>query len=88
MKKTLLTAIAAVAIIAAAYAQAPKSHDAAVSRGLTTFTSLVKQMELNYVDSIDVEQSFKAAINAFLANTDPYTEYFDSDEQEAIHKMT
>lgn len=67
---------------------ARKSNDAALNRNMNIFNSIVKQVELFYVDSINTEESFKAAIEAFLASTDPYTEYYSADDQEQLQKMT
>lgn len=67
---------------------AQKSHDASLARNLNNFNSIVKQVELHYVDTINTDQSFKAAIEAFLASTDPYTEYYSADDQEKLQKMT
>ena len=68
--------------------KAQKSHDAAVARNMNTFNSIVKQIELYYVDSINTNQSFKAAIEAFLASTDPYTEYYSIEDQDQLQKMS
>lgn len=68
--------------------KAQKSNDAAINRNMNTFNSIVKQVELYYVDSINTDESFKAAIEAFLASTDPYTEYYSADDQEQLQKMT
>lgn len=59
-----------------------------LARNLNNFNSIVKQVELHYVDTINTDQSFKAAIEAFLASTDPYTEYYSADDQEKLQKMT
>ena len=59
-----------------------------MARNLVTFNSIVKELELNYVDSFNPDRSFKEAIGAFLSTVDPYTEYYDSEEQEALEKMT
>ena len=90
MKKRLsIAAAAAVALLTTAFALgARKSDDNAVARNLVTFNSIVKELELNYVDSINPDRSFKEAIGAFLSTVDPYTEYYDSEEQEALEKMT
>lgn len=66
---------------------AKKSHDAAVARNLTTFNALVKELELNYVDSTRPDEAFRAAINAYLSLTDPYTEYYSSDDQQALSTL-
>lgn len=67
---------------------ARKSHDAALSRNLSILNAVVKQVEQNYVDTVDPNASIKAAIGAYLANTDPYTEYYDSQEQDKLLKMS
>lgn len=69
-------------------AKAPKSHDAAVTRNLEIFNALVKELELNYVDSIRTDESFGVAIDAMLMTVDPYTEYYDSEEREQLETMT
>ncbi len=78
----------AVLSVAGMTLSAQKSHDASLARNLNNFNSIVKQVELHYVDTIDTERSFKAAIDAFLASTDPYTEYYSADDQEKLQKMT
>lgn len=91
MKKTkllrILPAVAAVTAVGITLS-AQKSHDASLARNLNNFNSIVKQVELHYVDTINTDQSFKAAIGAFLASTDPYTEYYSADDQEKLQKMT
>lgn len=85
LKILLALAICSTAALAI---EAQKSHDAAVGRNIDTFNSIVKQVELYYVDSVNTEKSIKAAIDAFLVSTDPYTEYFSADDQEKLQKMT
>lgn len=67
---------------------AQKSHDAALSRNLTTFNALVKELELNYVDSIRTDEAFNAAIGAMLSTIDPYTEFYSPDDKDALMRMT
>lgn len=64
------------------------SHDVSVSRNLTTFNSIVKELELNYVDSIRPKEAFGAAIEAFLETVDPYTEYYSAEDRNELTKMT
>ena len=85
MKKILLAA-AALALTIGATAQ--RSEDMAVSRGLTNFGSIVKELQLNYVDTVDVERAFREAIDAMLATVDPYTVYYPEEDREDISAMT
>lgn len=87
--KNYILILAASLFSAAAFSQttAP-SHDVSVSRNLTTFNSIVKELELNYVDSIRPSEAFEAAIEAFLSTVDPYTEYYSSEDRNELTKMT
>ena len=89
MKKTLLTITG---LILAAGLQAQQSpspnHDISVSRNLATFNSIVKELELNYVDTIRPKEAFGAAIEAFLSTVDPYTEYYSEDDRNELTKIT
>lgn len=86
MKRILLPIVALIAISVAVCAK--KSHDMALQRNLKTFNSLVKVLEENYVDSIRIDEAFKAASNAMLNTVDPYTEYYTADDRDALLKMT
>lgn len=77
-----------VASVATAVTGARKSHDAAVARNLTVFNSIVKELERNYVDTIRTDEAFKTTIKALLSTVDPYTEYYTSDDQEELSKLT
>ena len=76
-----LKRIAGAALLVAAIAgswgvnAAKKSHDSAVARNLNVFNALVKELEMNYVDTIRTDESFSTAIRALLSTVDPYTEY-------------
>lgn len=75
------------AVIAAQQTPSP-SHDIAVSRNLSTFNSIVKELELNYVDTIRPSEAFDAAIEAFLSTVDPYTEYYSAEDRAELTKIT
>ena len=69
-------------------AEPASSHDAAVARNLTTFNSIVKELEMNYVDTIRPKEAFDAAIGALLSTIDPYTEYYSADDKSDLSRMT
>lgn len=88
MKKIFYT-LAVLTVATITLAAAPKkSGDAAIARNLTTFNSIVKELQNNYVDSIAPDRAFGAAIDALLATIDPYTEYYPADKQETLQTMT
>ncbi|MBE6317460.1 MAG: S41 family peptidase [Bacteroidales bacterium] len=61
---------------------ATRSDKSAIARNLNIFNSLYKELQINYVDSIDADKSMKTAIDAMLSELDPYTEYISEEEQE------
>lgn len=65
--------------------RSPKSE---VARNLDIFNSLVKELQMNYVDTIDVEKAINTAIRSMLNELDPYTEYMPLKEQEDFKSMT
>lgn len=76
------------AIVTAGIVSAQKSKDMSVARGLNTFSSIVKELEMNYVDTINSETAFKDAIDAMLQTVDPYTVYYPKEDREDISQMT
>lgn len=75
---------AAALLIAAAFmSQAEtRSPKADINANLTIFNAVVKELQSNYVDTIDMEKSVQTAIGAMLNRLDPYTEYMPRKEQE------
>lgn len=50
--------------------------------------SALKELQMYYVDSIDYPKILTAGINAMLAELDPYTEFFNEEDQKAFRTMT
>lgn len=88
MKRIIRGALLCAAIVAAGIVSAQKSKDMSVARGLNTFSSIVKELEMNYVDTINSETAFKGAIDAMLQTVDPYTVYYPKEDREDISQMT
>lgn len=65
-----------------------QSHDQAFARNLDIFTSMAKELELRYVDSIRTDEAFQAAIAAMLSTVDPYTEYYSYEDRDRLMRMT
>ncbi|MBD5371356.1 MAG: S41 family peptidase [Bacteroides sp.] len=93
----LLPAVGMLALLGATVTAAPgsapesaakNSHDQAYQRNIVTFNALTRELEENYVDSIRIDDAFKAAIRGMLQTVDPYTEYYAYEDQEKIQRMT
>lgn len=68
--------------------QAQSDNRFEVSKNLDIFNALVKEAEMFYVDSMDVEKSVRRGIDAMLGGLDPYTEYYPESEMETLKLMT
>lgn len=81
MKKLFYT-LALLTVIALAASAKTRSPKSTVAEQMALFSSVMKELQTNYVDSIDLEESVKMAIDAMLYKLDPYTEYMPRKEQE------
>lgn len=68
--------------------QAQKDNRFEVSKNLDIFNALVKEVEMFYVDSVDVEKTIRRGINSMLGSLDPYTEYYPEQEMDKLKIMT
>lgn len=65
-----------------------RSDKGEISRNLDIFNSLYKELQTQYVDSIDAAKSITTAIDAMLNDIDPYTEYYSADDQDDIRTIS
>ena len=47
-----------------------------VSKNLDIFNALIKELEMFYVDSVEVEKTIRRGIDGMLSGLDPYTVYY------------
>jgi carboxyl-terminal processing protease len=59
-----------------------------VSKQLDIFNTLVKEVEMFYVDTVDIKKTIRRGIDAMLKDLDPYTEYIPEDEMEQFKFLT
>ncbi|HCC52684.1 MAG TPA: peptidase S41 [Porphyromonadaceae bacterium] len=59
-----------------------------VSKQLDIFNALIKEMEMFYVDTVDIKKTIRRGIDAMLKGLDPYTEYIPEDEMEQFKFLT
>lgn len=59
-----------------------------VSKQLDIFNALIKEVEMFYVDSIDIQKAIRRGIDAILKGLDPYTEYIPEDEMADLKFLT
>lgn len=69
-------------------AQEKKDNRFEVSKHLEIFNALVKEVEMFYVDTVDVEKTVRRGIDAMLGGLDPYTEYYPEQDMDQLQFMT
>src|SRR5574344_180878 len=62
-------------------------HNFQISKNLDIFNSIVKELDMFYVDSINPDKLVNEGIDAMLYSLDPYTNYFPEENQDELQQM-
>ena len=73
MKKLILPALALL-LASSTISGAMRSSKSDVTSNINIFSSIIKELQANYVDSIDMNSIVETGISAMLSRLDPYTE--------------
>ena len=63
------------------------NRNALISRYLDIFHSVFRELDMMYVDTLDVAGAIETGIQAMLAELDPYTVYYPEEEDEDLKMM-
>lgn len=59
-----------------------------INKNIDIFNTLLRELDMFYVDSLDLKKTIKVGIDQMLASLDPYTEYFDEEQTKEFATMT
>jgi carboxyl-terminal processing protease len=59
-----------------------------ISKNLTIFNSVLRELDLNYVDTLNYDKMVKTSIDYMLDKLDPYTVYLPEEETDDLTFMT
>ncbi|MCC8154701.1 MAG: S41 family peptidase [Tannerellaceae bacterium] len=59
-----------------------------ISKNLDIYNSIIKELEMFYVDSLEVEKTIRVGIDAMLRSLDPYTEYIPEQQMDEFKYIT
>ena len=85
--KRIYIAIAAAAAMFSAVTVSGQSKSFKLGQWTEIHSSIVKELNRSYVDSLPVDRIMRAGINAMLENLDPYTIYIPEEENEDLQMM-
>ena len=88
MKKFAFSVLFAAAALVVALSVSAKSTKTDISRNLSIFSQVYKELQTSYVDTIDATKTMRTAIDALLGQIDPYTEYYSADEQDQLTSVS
>lgn len=73
----------------AVYAQQQQNRQTyRITKNLTIYTDIMRQLDMNYVDTLDYDNLTETAINQMLRRIDPYTQYIPKREDDNLRMMT
>ena len=58
-----------------------------IAKNLDIFNSIVKELDMFYVDTLNPEKTIRDGIDAMLYSLDPYTVYYPEDDQSELEQM-
>ena len=58
-----------------------------IAKNLDTFNSIVKELDMFYVDTLDPNKTVRDGSDYMLSSLDPYTEYYPEDDQAELQQM-
>ena len=58
-----------------------------IAKNLDTFNSIVKELDMFYVDTLDPNKTVREGIDYMLSSLDPYTEYYPEDDQAELQQI-
>ena len=65
-----------------------ETQTARIDKNLTIYTDVMRQLDINYVDTLNYDDLIKSSINYMLHKVDPYTLYIPKSEDDELRRMT
>ena len=87
MKKIYLS-LSLVFTVVAVFAQNNENKTFDISKNLNIFNSVLRELDMFYVDSLDYNDLVETGISSMLEKLDPYTEYIPEENDDDIKMMT
>nr|MCR4765868.1 S41 family peptidase [Bacteroidaceae bacterium] len=64
-----------------------ESHDFQIAKNLDVFNSIIKELDMFYVDTLNADKTIREGIDNMLYSLDPYTVYYPEDDRDELEQM-
>ena len=90
MKRSKISLIVVLLLSALVTLTAAKQSDQRfqASKSSDIFHSILRELNMLYVDTVDLEKAVNKGIDAMLSSLDPYTEFYSEQEETDLKMMT
>ena len=85
LSRTLVAVAVATALVSLLYA---KRNDFGLGRAMELTVNMMRELSLNYVDTLDYEKLLQGATNGMVRDLDPYTAYIPEQEMSEFELLT
>ncbi len=85
MKKLFVIVFASTLLVSNIKSEEKMSYD--ISKHIEIYNSVLKELQLNYVDSLDYETMLQFSLDNMLYTLDPYTVFIPEQQEESIRRM-
>ncbi|MBQ0153159.1 MAG: S41 family peptidase [Bacteroidales bacterium] len=68
--------------------QAPIAKTVDINRSITIYNDVMRQLDMNYVDTLDYEDLLETGLKAILSHVDPYTVYIPKKDDDNLKMLT
>ena len=65
-----------------------ESQTSRIDKNLTIYTDVMRQLDINYVDTLNYDDLIESSINQMLRKVDPNTIYIPKSEDDELRRMT
>ncbi|MBR0330863.1 MAG: S41 family peptidase [Alistipes sp.] len=85
LRRVLVAVAVATALVSLLYA---KRNDFGLGRAMELTVNMMRELSLNYVDTLDYEKLLQGATNGMVRDLDPYTAYIPEQEMSEFELLT
>ena len=88
MKKTNIITLFLLVVVLSVNAQVKEEKYFSINKNLSVFNAVLRELNANYVDTLNYTKLFETGVGSMLSSLDPYTVYMPEEMNDDIKMMT